>query len=77
MVYGAESGMNNRTESQTFVSIRYAASELGIPVCWLEQQAKRNAIPAIRAGRRWLVHLERTRAKLTKLADQVGEVSDE
>lgn len=65
------------TQNRTFVPIRRAASELGIPVSWLEQQAKDSSIPAIRAGRRWLVHLERTRAKLTKIAEQAGEVSDE
>lgn len=69
--------MFTNNEPQTFVPIRRAASELGIPVSWLEQQAKANSIPAIRAGRRWLIHLERTRSKLTELADQAGEVSDE
>jgi len=64
-------------QNRTFVPIRRAASELGIPVSWLEQQAKANIIPAIRAGRRWLIHLERARAKLTELAEQVGEVPHE
>jgi len=64
--------MNNSNQIKTFVSIQSAASELGIPVSWLEQQAQSNKIPTIRAGRRWLVHLERTRAKLTELAEQTG-----
>jgi len=66
--------MENINDLQTFVSVRHAASELGIPIRWLEQQANQNKIPAIRAGRRWLVHLERTRAKLTQLAEQTGGV---
>lgn len=61
----------------TFVPIRRAASDLGIPVAWLEQQAKMKSIPAIRTGRRWLIHLERTRSKLTELAEGSREVSDE
>ena len=65
------------TELTTFVPIRRAASELGIPVSWLERQATNNSIPAIRAGRRWLIHLERTRVKLTELAEQVGGVPNE
>lgn len=69
--------MNKSTNTETFVSLKHAASELGFPVRWLEQQAQVNAIPAIRVGRRWLVHLERSRVKLTQLAEQTGEVSDE
>ncbi len=69
--------MNNIIYPIAFVPIRRAASVLGVPVNWLEREAHAGRIPAIKAGRRWLIHLERTRSKLTELADQAGEVSDE
>lgn len=56
----------------TFVPIRRAASNLGVPIAWLQAEAKAGRIPAIKAGRRWLVHLERTRIKLAKHAESEG-----
>lgn len=57
---------------KTFVPIHLAADSTGVPEQWLRVQVSEGKIPAIRTGRRWLVHLERTRAKLTELAEQTG-----
>ena len=56
----------------TFVPIRRAASILGVPITWLQSEAKAGRIPAIKAGRRWLVHLERARIKLAEYAEREG-----
>jgi len=52
----------------TFVPIRRAASDLGVPITWLQSEAKAGRIPAIRAGRRWLVHFEQASQALTQMA---------
>lgn len=56
----------------TFVPIRRAASSLGVPISWLQGEAKAGRIPAIKAGKRWLVHLERARIKLAEYAEDKG-----
>lgn len=60
---------------RTFVSLSVAATKLGVPSAWLRREAQAGRIPVIRAGRRWLVHLERARAKLAEDADH--QVEDE
>ncbi|PHQ81816.1 MAG: hypothetical protein COB69_03640 [Phycisphaera sp.] len=52
-----------------FVPVYVAAHRLGVPLAWLRREAQAGRVPAVRAGRRWFVHLERTRAKLTQHAD--------
>ncbi|MGP1346646.1 MAG: hypothetical protein ACTS3F_08270 [Phycisphaerales bacterium] len=53
----------------TFVPINRAAAALGVPKAWLIRMVAVERIPAVRAGRRWLVPLEETRARLVELAD--------
>lgn len=65
------------TLNRTFVSPGIASTELGLPESWLRSSAEANLIPAILVGNRWLIHLERTRIKLTELAEQAGEVPNE
>lgn len=55
---------------RTFVPLTFAANKLGVPSAWLLREAQSGRIPAIRAGRRWLVHLERTRTKLAEYAER-------
>lgn len=62
----------NQEIQTTFVPIRRAASNLGVPIAWLLSEAKAGRIPAIKAGRRWLVHLERARIKLAEYAEREG-----
>lgn len=62
----------SRSIQTTFVPIRRAASELGVPITWLAREAHAGRIPAIKAGRRWLVHLERARIKLAEYAEREG-----
>jgi excisionase family DNA binding protein len=52
----------------TFVPIPDAAERLGVPLAWLKREAEAGRVPAVRAGRRWLVHLDRTREALARLA---------
>lgn len=60
------------SKQTTFVPIRQAAADLGVPITWLEREAQDGRIPAIRAGKRWLVHLERARVKLAESAENKG-----
>lgn len=58
-------------EKQTmFVPVRLAAHRLGVPVAWLRHQAETGDVPAIRAGRMWLVHLEGARERLLSDAER-------
>ena len=70
---GHASSMNPRTESCPFKPVRVAARHLGVPIAWLEREAKLNRIPAVRAGRRWLIHLEKTEQRLLERAE-LGDV---
>ncbi|MGP1347129.1 MAG: helix-turn-helix domain-containing protein [Phycisphaerales bacterium] len=56
------------TNHKPFVSIESAARSLGVPLAWLRRLADSGAIPAVRAGRRWLVPLDLTRERLVELA---------
>ncbi len=62
----------SKSNQTTFVPIRRAASILGVPIAWLQAEVTAGRIPAIKAGRRWLVHLERTRIKLAEYAEEDG-----
>jgi len=54
---------------EVFVPVRHAASVLGLPVAFIEREAKAGRLPAVRAGRSWLIHLERARAELERRAE--------
>ncbi len=54
----------------SFIPIRQAAFELGVPVAWLKREAEHNRVPAVRAGRRWLVHLKKTEQRLLERAER-------
>lgn len=54
---------------QTFAPLERVARALGVPVTWLREEAEAGRIPYIRAGRRWLVHTERTRVALERRAE--------
>ena len=54
---------------RTFVPIRRAAVALGVPLAWLKREAESGGVPAVRAGRQWLVHMDRARAVLAKRAE--------
>ncbi|MBL4698920.1 MAG: hypothetical protein JKX70_08805 [Phycisphaerales bacterium] len=64
--------MNYQDNQSTFVPILQASHELGVPSAWLRREAQAGRIPAIKAGQRWLVHLEHARIKLADCADQEG-----
>ncbi|MFK7883905.1 MAG: helix-turn-helix domain-containing protein [Phycisphaerales bacterium] len=59
-----------------FVAVTEAAELLGIPLAWMKREAEAGRIPAVRAGRRWLVHLERTQAILAERAVSRTEASN-
>lgn len=61
--------MSKNNIESTFVPLRRAASTLGVPLAWLRAEAEAKRIPAVRAGRRWLVHLERAQLVLSQRAD--------
>jgi len=64
--------MENHQNQTTFVPILRASHELGVPSAWLRREAQAGRIPAIKAGRRWLIHLERARIKLAEYAECEG-----
>lgn len=61
--------MDKQKLEKTFVPRASAAQRLGVPAAWLRREAHAGRIPALRAGRRWFVHLERTRDKLANFAE--------
>ncbi len=54
--------------STTFVPIRQAAAELGVPLSWLRAEAEASHVPALLAGRQWLVNLQQTKRVLCRRA---------
>lgn len=66
--------MNTTTHVSTFVPVIQASHELGVPTAWIVREARAGRIPAIKAGRRLLVHLERARIKLAETAEREGGV---
>jgi hypothetical protein len=52
-----------------FIPTRRAALALGVPHAWLKREIEARRLPAVRVGRRWLVHLNRARDILAKRAD--------
>lgn len=63
--------MNNRVNVK-FVPIRQAAVALGVPLAWLKREVESGRIPAVRAGQRWLVHVEQAQRVLTERAVDGG-----
>lgn len=51
-----------------FVGIEHFARAHGLPEAWVRREIAAGRIPAVRAGRRWLVHLERARESLAERA---------
>ena len=64
--------MSKQQTQPTFAPVIQASHELGVPSAWLRREAQAGRIPAIKAGRRWLVHLERARIKLAEYAENEG-----
>jgi len=62
----------NRTDREAFVPARRAAASLGVPIAWLKREAEAGRVPAVRAGRRLLIHLDDARATLAERA-KAGE----
>jgi len=60
--------MKNKKNHRMFVPIRTSAARIGVPLAWLKKEVQSGRIPAIRAGRQWLVHLERAREIIAKQA---------
>ncbi len=60
--------MKNKKNDRMFVPIRTSAARIGVPLAWLKKEVESRRIPAIRAGRQWLVHLERAREIIAKQA---------
>ena len=59
-----------------FVPIRRAASALGVPLAWLKREAEAGRVPAVCAGRRWFIHLDRAHAQLAERAATGAESAE-
>jgi len=60
--------MKNKKNERMFVPIRTSAARIGVPLAWLRREVESGRVPAVRAGRQWLVHLERAREIIAKQA---------
>ena len=60
--------MKSKNHTSTFVPLPKAACQLGVPESWLKSQANSGKLPAIRAGRRILIHLDGARSTLAAQA---------
>lgn len=54
----------------TLVPLRQASTALGVPVAWLRREVQAQRIPAVRVGRRCLVHLDGARETLAQRANE-------
>ncbi len=61
--------MKHKKNERMFVPIRTSAARIGVPLAWLKREVESGRVPAVRAGRQWLVHLERAREIIAKQAN--------
>ena len=71
-----KTGVMRNSLNAAFVPIRRAASALGVPLAWLKREAEAGRVPAVRAGRRWFVHLDRAHAQLADRAASGAETTE-
>ena len=64
--------MSTTTSEAKFVPLRKAAARLGVPVSWLEAEAKAGRIPHLKPGRRLLFNIE---AVAEALLERAGATS--
>lgn len=57
-------------DATELLSLRRAASRLGVGGKWLREQAERGAVPGLRAGNRWLFDVVAVREVLRKMASE-------
>ncbi len=61
--------MTHERSEVIFVPIRRAAARLGVPLAYLRREVEENRLPAVRAGRRWLVPMPRAAELLAERAE--------
>ena len=66
--------MSERESKTVFVPVQRAAAILGVPRSWLRAEVKAGRVPAVRTGRRIMIHIERAAAVLAERASQGEEV---
>ena len=59
-----------------FVPLIVGAEKLGIPLAWLRAEVRARRLPALHAGRRWLVSLEAVRNALAAQSRAESGVRD-
>ena len=59
--------------SETFITLHQLSQRLGLPAAWLKAEARAGHIPSLRAGRRWMFHLEAVEDALLQRAGAAGE----
>ena len=60
---------NNELDRVLFVPLARAAVTLGIPLAFLRREVEAKRMPAVRAGRSWLVSMPRVREVLATRAE--------
>ncbi len=55
-------------ENEVFMCFRRVAYRLGVPMAWLEREAKAGRIPHIKAGRSILMNVEQVERTLREVA---------
>ncbi len=64
--------MDTRQPTEKFVPLRQAAIRLGLPMVWLESEAKAGRIPHLKAGNRRLFHVDAVERALLDRAEHRG-----
>lgn len=62
--------------TSTFIPLREMATKLGVPISWLEQEARAGNIPYLKAGRRLLFKPEDVEQILTERATATPNEGD-
>jgi len=69
--------MANDDSDKTFVTIKKAAVQIGVPVVWLEREAREGRIPVLRVGARRLCRVEAVRIVLDERSREGGTGVDD
>lgn len=60
--------MSDNQTTESFVPLRQAALNLGLPIVWLQAEAKAGRIPNLKVGRRMYFNCEAVKAELISQA---------
>jgi hypothetical protein len=64
------------TARETFITVKHAATRLGVPAAWLIAEAKAGRIPSLKVGKRIFVSPSLVEQSLIEQSKQAGEAQE-